>query len=599
MNKFIKSRKILCKIRSLIKHWEENTKIKKKLAVSYFALVSLAILSITFLSYIRINTVLLALAKENARYSILQLEENIENRLGLYEEISKSVFFNKELIDLITKRYSRRLEAYDAFVKGRSILDTLKVVDSNISRISVQLFNSSFLSDGEYFILADEKNTTSLFDEMMHTNTGKLWTSTYKNWKKKDVIALYTLLYEFKMGFHVAGILQIEIPQKIIHEYIEAESNNKDIYILHSNGHVITASDKTIIGDNLVNLPYIKRVFKNDSGEFVFNVNGHESLIVYNTMYNRWKIVYVIPLKNLMKDTSKLNYFILLICLITIAGLWVLTRLLAGKLTQRLNLLAEGVRKVGEGNYKNKINLTGSDEVGQLALLYNQMTEKLEYMFEEVYEANIKRKQAELWALQAQINPHFLYNSLSSLGWLALKRGVPELRNAAMDLAKFYRFSLSRGTDIITLHQEIEHIKTYVRIQRMRFGDKVHVSYNIEECLYDYKIMKLTLQPLVENCYNHAMREDESVLNIEIKGYVEGNHVVLEVIDDGVGMSEEQIINILAGSRNKYEDWKGYGIMNVDERIKLHFGPEYGISLNSVPGMGTIVRILLPFQQDV
>ena len=167
-----------------------------------------------------------------------------------------------------------------------------------------------------------------------------------------------------------------------------------------------------------------------------------------------------------------------------------------------------------------------------------------------------------------------------------------------MDLARFYRFSLSRGNDIINLKQEIEQVKTYVNIQRMRFEDKVKVVYNIEESLYDYRIMKLTLQPLVENCYNHAMREDESTLNIEVKGYRENDHVILEVIDDGVGMEEEQVIEMLQDGENIYHDGKGYGIANVDARIKLGFGQDYGISINSMPDAGTIVRILLPQKKE-
>ena len=579
-----------------IKHWQEDIKIKKKLRVSYFALLSAAILSIAVLSCVKINTVVLDLAKEEIHYSVLQLGENITNKLESYEEISQSVFFNKELMEIITKQYNKRRDAYDAFMRGRDILNTIKYIDPDVSGVSVKVFNDTFLFDGEYFEPADPK--AMLYDELLHNGTGKLWTGSYKSTGNKYVIAFYKFLYEYKASFQIAGILQIEVPEAVIYDYIKAEANDKDIFVLNQNGKVVTASDKTLVGNNVAYLPYIRQVFEHNSGEFIFHADRSESLIVYNTIYNRWKVVYITDLKSLMADTSKLNRFIILICLTAICGIWLMTRLLAEKLTQRLDQLTEGVRKVGEGDYNNKIALTGNDEVGQLAVAYNQMTDKLKYMFEEVYKANITKKQAELWALQAQINPHFLYNVLSSFGWLAWKRGVPELRTTAMDLARFYRFSLSRGNDIINLKQEIEQVKTYVNIQRMRFEDKVKVVYNIEESLYDYRIMKLTLQPLVENCYNHAMREDESTLNIEVKGYRENDHVILEVIDDGVGMEEEQVIEMLQDGENIYHDGKGYGIANVDARIKLGFGQDYGISINSMPDAGTIVRILLPQKKE-
>ena len=579
-----------------IKHWQEDIKIKKKLRVSYFALLSAAILSIAVLSCVKINTVVLDLAKEEIHYSVLQLGENITNKLESYEEISQSVFFNKELMEIITKQYNKRRDAYDAFMRGRDILNTIKYIDPDVSGVSVKVFNDTFLFDGEYFEPADPK--AMLYDELLHNGTGKLWTGSYKSTGNKYVIAFYKFLYEYKASFQIAGILQIEVPEAVIYDYIKAEANDKDVFVLDQNGKVVTASDKTLVGNNVAYLPYIRQVFEHNSGEFIFHADRSESLIVYNTIYNRWKVVYITDLKSLMADTSKLNRFIILICLTATCGIWLMTRLLAEKLTQRLDQLTEGVRKVGEGDYNNKIALTGNDEVGQLAVAYNQMTDKLKYMFEEVYKANITKKQAELWALQAQINPHFLYNVLSSFGWLAWKRGVPELRTTAMDLARFYRFSLSRGNDIINLKQEIEQVKTYVNIQRMRFEDKVKVVYNIEESLYDYRIMKLTLQPLVENCYNHAMREDESTLNIEVKGYRENDHVILEVIDDGVGMEEEQVIEMLQDGENIYHDGKGYGIANVDARIKLGFGQDYGISINSMPDAGTIVRILLPQKKE-
>ena len=582
-----------------IKHWQEDIKIKKKLRVSYFALLSAAILSIAVLSCVKINTVVLDLAKEEIHYSVLQLGENITNKLESYEEISQSVFFNKELMEIITKQYNKRRDAYDAFMRGRDILNTIKYIDPDVSGVSVKVFNDTFLFDGEYFEPADPK--AMLYDELLHNGTGKLWTGSYKSTGNKYVIAFYKFLYEYKASFQIAGILQIEVPEAVIYDYIKAEANDKDIFVLDQNGKVVTASNKTLVGNNVAYLPYIRQVFEHNSGEFIFHADRSESLIVYNTIYNRWKVVYITDLKSLMADTSKLNRFIILICLTATCGIWLMTRLLAEKLTQRLDQLTEGVRKVGEGDYNNKIALTGNDEVGQLAVAYNQMTDKLKYMFEEVYKANITKKQAELWALQAQINPHFIYNSITSIRWMATLSGAEKVSDMLAVLSDLLHPVFSRWTPDWTLAEELGFSENYIKLMRLRYGNRVSMEVQTETGPYPSNKIKpprLILQPLLENSCEHGILRNQS-LHIQITVSYSPQKFIITVADDGAGFPADTLLRLNEGfaaasfSRpgESEKDGKGIGLINVNQRLRMRYGDGYGLTILDRAGRGSCIEI--------
>ena len=209
----------------------------------------------------------------------------------------------------------------------------------------------------------------------------------------------------------------------------------------------------------------------------------------------------------------------------------------------------------------------------------------------------IRIREAELELLQIQINPHFLYNTLDTIIWLA--EGGDEKRVVGMvkSLSAFFRTSLSRGRDIITIREELLHAKSYLEIQQFRYQDILDYEIDVPESFGEYSIPKITIQPLIENALYHGIKNKRGGGRITVKGYREGDDIVISVADDGIGMTEERLAEVVAGlSKNQPADSAIYGLYNVNERIRLKFGEKYGISLHSVHGQGSTCNILLPMR---
>jgi two-component system, sensor histidine kinase YesM len=262
-------------------------------------------------------------------------------------------------------------------------------------------------------------------------------------------------------------------------------------------------------------------------------------------------------------------------------------------MTKRIEVLLQQIRKVERGDFRLSIKSMGHDEIGQVSFAFNKMASTIQSLIHDVYVKEIARKESELNTLQAQINPHFLYNTLSSISSLAIKEGAMQVYQMVNYLAKYYRVSLNKGKRIILLEQEINLVKNYVAIQKIRFRDKLHMHYDLDEQLFGNTTIKLILQPFIENCINHAIG-DESGININVKLRQEGDDILLQVIDDGIGMTPEQLDHAL----NKSDNLSGYGVKNVDDRIKLTYGEEYGVSIFSRLGIGTAVTIRIPVISD-
>lgn len=248
------------------------------------------------------------------------------------------------------------------------------------------------------------------------------------------------------------------------------------------------------------------------------------------------------------------------------------------------------MQKFQGGDFNKKLKTIHNDELGYLALSYNEMVENTQVLVQEVYIANIDKKEARLKALQAQINPHFLYNSLSSISRLANKGEVDKINIMVSSLVKFYRLTLNKGKDIIQVSDEIEQIKAYVEVLKIRMNEAFDIKYEIDDEVLKYYTVSVILQPFVENVLEHGIYDREGPINIIFSAMVVDGKIEFKIKDDGVGISEDVQKKIFTSDENS----KGYGIRNVDARIKLQYGNDYGVSIFSKIRFGTVITITIP-----
>ncbi|MDR1532819.1 MAG: sensor histidine kinase [Clostridiales bacterium] len=274
------------------------------------------------------------------------------------------------------------------------------------------------------------------------------------------------------------------------------------------------------------------------------------------------------------------------------------------RITQPISELSRKVEKLAGssdpsgGDFSVEPIETRSEEIKTLDDGFNDMVRHINGLLEEVREHQTSLRRAELELLQAQINPHFLYNTLDSIIWLAEAHRNSEVTKMVSSLSVFFRNSLSSGHDVVTLEAERNHVKSYLEIQNIRYSDILEYSIDIPDTLLRYTIPKLTLQPLVENAIYHGTKNKRAMGRIVIQGYEETDAIALTVRDNGIGMSEEQLETLRAGlykgRRAGGRGFRGLGLINVHKRIKLYCGESYGLSFESVPGEGTTVTVRIP-----
>lgn len=257
--------------------------------------------------------------------------------------------------------------------------------------------------------------------------------------------------------------------------------------------------------------------------------------------------------------------------------------------------LSRVTEQVAEGDFSARAEVKTQDEVAVLADSVNLMTESLEGLVTKIKEDERKMRKADLRLLQEQINPHFLYNTLDTIVWLIEGNDSDKAVSMVMSLSEFFRLVLSKGKEYITIQEEELHIKSYLEIQQVRYRNILEYEIRIDPVLYQYQILKLTLQPLVENSLYHGIKYKRAKGRITVTGQMEGERILLRVEDDGVGMEEEEL-HKLQGEIEKpcKETEKGFGLANVNERIRMNFGAEYGMKIDSVKGKGTCVEIVIP-----
>jgi two-component system, sensor histidine kinase YesM len=301
--------------------------------------------------------------------------------------------------------------------------------------------------------------------------------------------------------------------------------------------------------------------------------------------------VSVRPFRELARDAGETGLFNLALFLGASSLAALLAWWIASKITGPLKNLVAAMRSVESGQLGAEVAAVRDDEIGELTLSFNSMSAHLRTLVEEVYKSGLAKKEAELKALQAQINPHFLYNTLDVIYWTARTEGAARAAEAAAALSRLFKLGLNKGEELTTLGVEIQHLESYVVIQNMRFDVPPELTIDIEPALRDCVVTKLVLQPLVENAYLHGIADLDRPGRISVTGRATDGIIVLVVEDNGIGMDGDRIAQVM---EKDVSGERGFGVRNVDQTVKLFFGSEYGLSIESSVGFGTRAALRFP-----
>lgn len=305
-----------------------------------------------------------------------------------------------------------------------------------------------------------------------------------------------------------------------------------------------------------------------------------------------WKIVAEVPLNIIEQEAKRVRTVLIVICIICVVLFTYMGYVISQSFSKRIMKIVGVLNAFREGDLHKRITYRGKGEFSQIANALNAMGEDIEALIKEVYLTQLQKKEAELEMLQSQINPHFLYNTLSSINQLAKFGETEKLQDMVVQLAQFYRLTLNSGRILIPIASEIEQANAYLDIQKVKYGQRMEVTFDIDTNIWPYETIKLILQPFIENVLKHAWSGDR--IHIRISVHKEGDDILYRIIDDGLGMKQERIQEIFDPRDNSHT---GCGIRNIDQRVKLHYGSEYGVSIFSKVGIGTSVQIRIPARE--
>lgn len=341
-----------------------------------------------------------------------------------------------------------------------------------------------------------------------------------------------------------------------------------------------------------------------EGGRYSENIDELDNNIYILTELIQDDIQYYIyyQTRNMEEVTNKLNQQIsrfIIVCSVMTVGLVLIiiatTVRITSRILQPIKALRQAAARVTMGDFSARASVSSQDEMEELADGFNNMAKNIESLISKVKEDEQRMRRADLRLLQEQINPHFLYNTLDTIVWLIEGNEADQAVNMVVTLSNFFRQVLSKGKEFISIREEEQHISSYLKIQKMRYPDILEYDINLDRVIYDYQILKLTLQPLVENALYHGIKYKRAKGRIHITGEKDGGQIRLRVWDDGVGMEEKELEQLRREIQKPCQETeKGFGLANVNERIRMYFGPEYGMAIDSQKGKGTRVEIVIP-----
>lgn len=395
-----------------------------------------------------------------------------------------------------------------------------------------------------------------------------------------------------------SGVLLVDMKYSVLEDMLERINETSSgiyYYLCSRDGEIIYHPRWTEINRGLFKEKNNKAASYED-GTYEMKTDGQkENIVVGSVAYTGWKLIGVVPESVQETSINKFRYYIITTILILVMMLLQVNRFISRKISRPIRELDESV-KAYEAGAMPDIYIDGSAEIRHLGYSVQKSYEQIEALMKEIIQQQTERRKSELDALQSQINPHFLYNTLESITWMIEAQRNKEAVVMISELAKLLRVSLSRGKTIISIGDELQHSRSYMNIQRVRYKERFKVEFLIDEEIKNYCIVKLVIQPLLENAiyYGVGNMDEDDDGQILIRGEKKGEDIYISIEDNGMGMPEDIRSNILTDNSKVPKHGSGVGVINVHSRISLMFGPEYGLEVYSELDEGTKVVIHIP-----
>lgn len=558
---------------------KKGMRLKSKLAMVYILAGFLPIVVILFVNYFQMRSVFKN-QEMNTLYSFINRSTlDLDNEFKRYAELAELITKDKNVNDILSTIYlddNRINEKFDLSVAPS--LDTFIYFHNEVSKITIYTDRIADYKN-KYLAPIEELKKADWYDTITASRNNNWIADT----DEKTIVLVRKMQVLEENG--ITGYFYEKINYDNVFESLgENISDNYGICVSNSLGQNIysydTFTDKN--KNHNLSLPEITKKYSDKNKDY---------FIVKKTIPETgWNVWLYKPEKLMGSSIRQINIITFGGTLVCLVATFMCIRFTAMFVTTRIGKLQKAVARVEKEDFSYTLNTTSQDEIGELITSFSKMERKLNYLINEVYKSRIKEKEYEMKALQAQINPHFLYNTLSLINWKAIEAGKRDISKITLALSAFYRTSLNKGNNITHISGEIENMRSYLSIQLMLHDDGFDVTEDIDDSVLGYTCPNLILQPLIENAIDHGidvMPEDRrGVISVICKDM--DTYIQFVIKDNGIGMTKEQTVKILT------KDSKGYGVRNVNERLKLCYGEEYPMIIKSKENTGTEVIITIP-----
>lgn len=530
-----------------------------------------------------------------------QVNTNIQSYIDNMENISLLALTNKDVTyyissnSFISKSDSRPYEK-----RISDLFQNILYSRNDIASIMVFGYNGRTVSDRRITALnpnIDPKQQSWYIDAQKMNGKSIVSPPHIQNVIRGEYRWVISLSRELKSndGITPEGIFVVDLNLSVIDEMCSQIYLGKKgyVFIVDGTGNIIYHPQQQLLYSSLAT-EEIPQVLSTSSGQS-FTVDDTKGKRIYSVQDTGlgWKIVGVTYSDDLIANKSSIQHSILLYALLGIGISIVISLLLSLHLTKPIKRLQRDMKQVELGNFHIQTSLEEDNEINQLGQSFNVMVNEIKHLMDETVQNSEQKRKAELLLLHAQINPHFLYNTLDSIIWMAEQEKHEEVVNMTSALAKMFRASITRDQELVSIRVEIEHIRQYLFIQKMRYREQLDYVFDIPSHILHYKTVKILLQPFIENAIYHGIRSKTTPGIIYISAWQEDEQLIFEVRDNGLGMTAERLAEVTQGTVATNTQ-HGIGIGNVNERIQLYFGTTYGMTMTSVLGEGTIVTIRVP-----